>query len=1032
VTDAASGNTSYAYNAEDLLTEVEDPRGALTTYEHNGWGDLISQQSPDTGLTVMVPDQAGSVATRTDARGKTGTSAYDALQRLIETAYPDQTIGYTYSGGTNQRGRLTSLSDGAGTTSWAYDTHGRVTERSQTINGKTHAVGYAYNAAGQLASLSTPSGQTIEYEYTDNHLTAIDVNGASLLHGVTYEPFGPVKSWVWGNGSTTSRSFDQDGRPTTISGAYSTTRLWDEAGRITAILDDADHARDVAYEYDALDRLALVVPGEVTVLEPTLQLSGTSAAPGDAVTVTVSNAPTGAAWLALARDGDANTTYLQAVALEGSETDYMLTMPALAGSYIVRLFRGGTFDLLATSEAITVSSPPTPSQATLVANAAGTAPGSQVTVHLSASPGGSTDWLALAVAGSANGSYLQWTYVGSGITERDWTVTMPSTPGTYVFRLFLNNGYTLAASSSDVVVSSDPPVFASPTGGTFTLGTTTAAPADVVNVTVEDIPTDSGHWLALARTAEGDTAYVAWQGVPVGTTTTQWDVTMPPFAGSYEIRLFDGGTFSRDATSAAISVSAPPTPSQPTLDPSATTAGPGTAVTVHLMAGTGGSGVWLALSAVGSSSTSYGAWTYVGSGVTERDWTVTMPTGVAYEFRFYPSGYTIGATSAPISVTDQPPVGSDGGGGSSEGPSSGSQSFTYDAVGNRLTSIDALGSNLAYTYDEDGNRLLSISGDVSQTYAYDAMGNVTSSGAGSLTYDDAGRLAAGGGREYFYNGLGQRVRKKLSESESIYYVYDEAGHLLGEYDTAGDLIQETVWLGDTPVATLRPASGGGVDVFYVHTDHLNTPRMITQASNNAVRWRWDDPAFGDSGPDENPESQGAFHYNLRFPGQYFDEETGLSYNYFRDYDPATGRYVQSDPIGLAGGLNTYLYVSADPLNGSDPLGLQERAAPGYTFPSISPWPVGSEINTRLTELLQDALTNVVDTVVRWCTDDEDDDFCEKRYQIELSTCRALGRAERAGRVPAGSASACYSSAEARLWACRNKRPEPPLSGWPQH
>jgi RHS repeat-associated protein len=73
--------------------------------------------------------------------------------------------------------------------------------------------------------------------------------------------------------------------------------------------------------------------------------------------------------------------------------------------------------------------------------------------------------------------------------------------------------------------------------------------------------------------------------------------------------------------------------------------------------------------------------------------------------------------------------------------------------------------------------------------------------------------------------------------------------------------------------------------------------------------------------DGKPLSLGIFEFNLRFPGQYFDKETGLAYNYFRDYDPQTGRYVQSDPIGLAGGINPYAYVDQSPLSRSDPLGL---------------------------------------------------------------------------------------------------------------
>jgi len=302
------------------------------------------------------------------------------------------------------------------------------------------------------------------------------------------------------------------------------------------------------------------------------------------------------------------------------------------------------------------------------------------------------------------------------------------------------------------------------------------------------------------------------------------------------------------------------------------------------------------------------------------------------------SGYTLVASSDPVTVTASAPIGVEGGTGGGGG--TGMPTYTYDAVGNRLTSTDILGTSLEYEYEEDSNRLLSISGDESRTYSYDAMGNTTGYGAGSFTYNDAGRLVGAGGREYFYNGLGQRVRKKLNSTDSIYYVYDEAGHLLGEYDTDGELIQETVWFGDIPVATLRP-DGSEIEIDYVHADHLNTPRVITQSTNNDVRWRWDDQGFGDSAPDEDPESLGAFEYSLRFPGQQFDDETALHYNYFRDYDPAIGRYIESDPIGQFGGVNTYGYVSGDPASGIDPYGLYKVygnwCGPDWTGGLAKPW-----------------------------------------------------------------------------------------------
>ena len=108
---------------------------------------------------------------------------------------------------------------------------------------------------------------------------------------------------------------------------------------------------------------------------------------------------------------------------------------------------------------------------------------------------------------------------------------------------------------------------------------------------------------------------------------------------------------------------------------------------------------------------------------------------------------------------------------------------------------------------------------------------------------------------------------------------------------------------------------------YLHPDHLGTVRAITDASQTVI-WRWDSAPFGDTLPDEDPDGDGqALTFNLRFPGQFFDAETGLHYNYFRDYDPATGRYVQSDPIGLDGGINTYAYVSGNPLLYFDEKGL---------------------------------------------------------------------------------------------------------------
>lgn len=191
-------------------------------------------------------------------------------------------------------------------------------------------------------------------------------------------------------------------------------------------------------------------------------------------------------------------------------------------------------------------------------------------------------------------------------------------------------------------------------------------------------------------------------------------------------------------------------------------------------------------------------------------------------------------------------------------------------------------------------------------------------------------VTAGGTVNYLYNALDQRVSKTgptaLVPTGASYFVYDEAGKMLGEYDASGAPIYETVYLGMAPVAAIKQtgtAAGSNiaVAVYNVHSDHLGAPRVITRQSDNAIMWRWDTAeSYGGTAPDQNPTAQGVFTYNVRFPGQTYDAETGLFQNWRREYNPRIGRYMQSDPIGLGGGINTYEYVGGAPTMLVDPTG----------------------------------------------------------------------------------------------------------------
>jgi len=200
--------------------------------------------------------------------------------------------------------------------------------------------------------------------------------------------------------------------------------------------------------------------------------------------------------------------------------------------------------------------------------------------------------------------------------------------------------------------------------------------------------------------------------------------------------------------------------------------------------------------------------------------------------------------------------------------------WAYDANGNRVAQTGTVAGT--YTISPASNRLNATTGSPVRSYSHDGAGNTLSFGGTTFAYNNRGRLATAtrGGltTSYGYNALGQRISKSSGAGTTL-FVYDESGHLLGEYTAGGALVQETVWLGEVPVATLRPGAGG-VSMYQVHADHLGVPRSITRPADHAIVWRWDGDPFGTAPAEENPGGLGTFRYDLRFPGQYRDAETG--------------------------------------------------------------------------------------------------------------------------------------------------------------
>jgi RHS repeat-associated protein len=262
----------------------------------------------------------------------------------------------------------------------------------------------------------------------------------------------------------------------------------------------------------------------------------------------------------------------------------------------------------------------------------------------------------------------------------------------------------------------------------------------------------------------------------------------------------------------------------------------------------------------------------------------------------------------------------------------GTFAFTWDKVGNVKTETVS-GTETAYTYTAHTNRLASFTtGTTTETVSTTPAGNVGTFKIGTkavetLVYNKANQLASSTSTwqkaSYEYDLTGQRLEKSLPGSNPILYQYSRtSGELLAENDLHSGTTADYIYLNSRPIAEVNPTNG---KLYFTHTDRLGTPQALTD-STQAVAWYTTYQPFGATNAIMGP----LLVQSLRLPGQQFDPESGFNHNGFRNYMPNIGRYLESDPIGIRGGLNLYAYVRNNPLTLTDRTGLDDPYTPWWT------------------------------------------------------------------------------------------------------
>ena len=947
-TDAALGDTDYIYDDRDNLTGVIDPNGNTTSYAYDAFDNLTSQTSPDTGSTAYTYDDAGNRLSQTDARGVTTTYTYDALNRLITTSFPDSSlnVAYTYDengAGQNGIGRLTSQTDASGMTDYVYDLKGNIIQTNSDRNNQTYTFDYSYNSANQLTQMSYPDGRVVDYQYDlAGRLIQVDTtdsqsNQQTLASNMSYQPFGPMTNKTYGNGLTMTQASDLDYRQTDLTTPNILERgySFDANSNITNITDNIT-TQSQAFSYDNLDRLTQADDGNANYGDTSYLYDPTHNRTNKSQTL---NSLTEADSYSYPLDSNklANKTGTTVINYQYDANGNIIDNGTYQFSY------GDDNRLHTVSQSSQILASYTynaQGQRTQKVTQTDTTyflygQQGELLAELDNQGGLKTSYQF------ANGQLLAMAKTGSTATTSPNELILDNTDAVYSdnwpnstsVQGFYNTNYQFHAANNG---STGLGVIGSPIDNLqasysdnwpnstsvqgfynanyqYHAGTITTAPGELGQPLDNLQATYVGNWPNSTSVKQYYGSNYQFNAAGTGTDSVTWATGLTSSA-SYDVYV-NWSAHANRASNAKYTINH--------------STGNQTVVVNQKQNG----GQWQLLGTYTLDENSSISLSDDANGYVIADGVTILPAGT-------PPVVTVSAESATWDLNPDATASYDvyASWTSHSNRASNAQYTVSHAAGNDIVTVNQKQNgnqwNLLGTYTLDSNSTISLSSAANGYVIADSV-TILPAGTSPVVIPDNETAQWTPAQVGEYQVYANWTAHANRASNAKYTISHTAGNdtlevnqqqnggdwqLLGTYtldlnstislsdDANGYVIADGIRL----VGMEGPTETSGL--YYVHNDHLGTPQTLTD-ENQSIVWQAYYTPFGEASLVINTVEN-----NIRFPGQYYDSETGLHYNYFRYYDPSLGRYITSDPIGLAGGINTFTYVGGNPLSYTDPTG----------------------------------------------------------------------------------------------------------------